>query len=130
MFELNKEKYLLVVDYFSRYVEVQKLNTVTATSVITALKAIFARYGIPATLVTDNGPQYDCREMKQFAEAYNFNHVTSSPHYPQSNGQAERAVKTVKQLLQHSGDKYMALLSYRATPLPSCGLSSAELLMG
>ena len=71
-----------------------------------------------------------CNEMAEFAELYGFHHQTSSLHYPQSNGQAERAVRTVKGLLRHSADPYMALLSYRATPLPFCGLSPAELLMG
>ena len=130
LFELKKGNYLLVVDYFSRYVEVMKLNSTTSSSIVKGLKSIFARHGIPAVLVSDNGPQYDSRELKEFAESYGFHHITSSPHYPQSNGQAERAVKTVKQLFEHSTDQYMALLSYRATPLPSCGLSPAELLMG
>ena len=56
--------------------------------------------------------------------------ITSSPHFPQSNGMAERSVKTVKSLLEKSSDPYMAILSYRATPLPWCNLSPAELLMG
>jgi len=57
-------------------------------------------------------------------------HVTSSPHYPQSNGLTERAVKTVKKLLKESTDQCLALLSYRTTPLPWCGLSPAELSQG
>ena len=130
LFELKKEAYLLIVDYYSRYVEVKKLTSTTAASVVTVLKSIFARHGIPATMISDNGPQFACREMKEFAETYGFHHITSSPLYPQANGQAERAVKTTKQLLANSPDLYMALLSYRATPLPSCGLSPAELLMG
>lgn len=130
LFELGKATYLLVVDYFSRYVEVQELSTTTASKVIAILKTIFARYGVPSQFVSDNGPQFDCLEMKKFAKKYGFRHITSSPYYPQSNGLAERAVKTVKQLLQNAPDPHIALLSYRATPLPSCGLSPAELLMG
>ena len=57
-------------------------------------------------------------------------HITSSPHYPQSNGLAERTIKTMKGLLKHTNDPYMALLSYRSTPLPWCNYSPAELLMG
>ena len=81
-------------------------------------------------MVTNNGPQFDSQEMKEFAQTYDFQHTTSSPYYPQANGLAERMVKTVKKLLKDTADPYMALLSYCATPLPWCGLSLAELLMG
>ena len=90
----------------------QSLSLTTSASVVNALKAIFARHGIPATFVSDNGPQFDSQEMKRFAECYGFNHVTSSPHYPQSNGLAERTVKTIKSLFANSEDPYMTLLSY------------------
>ena len=130
LFELNNTNYVLVVDYFSHYVEVQRLTSTTASNVIAALKSIFSRHGVPSVMVSDNGPQYDCKEMKEFAEDYCFRHITSSPYHPQSNGLAERTVKTVKQLLENSPDPYKAMLSYRATPLPAYGLSPAELLMG
>ena len=94
------------------------------------LKLFFARFGIPATKVTDNGPQFDSQEMKEFAQTYDFHHITSSSYYPQAIGLAERMVKTVNKLLEDTADPHMALLSYRATPLPWCGLSPAELLMG
>ena len=68
--------------------------------------------------------------MQEFAVTYSFHHITSSSHYPQSNGLAERTVKTVKELLSHSSDPSMALLSYRDTALPWCNLRPAELLMG
>jgi len=80
--------------------------------------------------MSDNGPQFDSSEMKEFANTYAFQHITSSPHYPQSNGLAERTVKTMKGLLKHTTDSYMALLSYQSTPLPWCKNSPAELLMG
>ena len=130
LFQLNNTVYLLVVDYYSRFMEVQKLTSTTSASVISALKAIFSRHGIPSEFVSDNGPQFDSGEMKEFASKYNFIHTTSSPHYPQSNGLAERMVKTVKKLIADSPDPYLALLSYRSTPLPWCELSPAELLMG
>ena len=103
------------MDYYSRYIEVQKLTSLTSASVITAMKAVFSRHGIPTTVVSDNGPQYSSLEMREFAESYGFTHITSSPHYPQANGEAERAVRTAKNLLKDSLDPYMALLSYRAT---------------
>ena len=130
LFEMGGKTYLLVVDYFSRYVEVQTLSSTTSASVIRALKAIFSRHGIPTTLVSDNGPQYSSQEFQGFSQEYNFTHTTSSPHYPQSNGLVERMVKMVKSLLSKSFDLYLALLAYRSTPLPWCGYSPAELLMG
>jgi len=68
--------------------------------------------------------------MREFASSYGFDIVTSSPLYPQSNGLADRTIKTVKMLLRDSADPYMALLSFRSTPIPQCQFSPAELLMG
>ena len=66
--------------------------------------------------------------FKTFAAEYGLEHVTSSPRYPQSNGTAERAVKTVKSMFEKNKDQYMALLILRSTPLEN-GFSPAELLM-
>ena len=57
-----------------------------------------------------------------------FNQCMRSYGYPQSNGQAERMVQTVKRLLKKLKDLYRALLSYRPTPLPWCNLSPSELV--
>ena len=127
LFQLNS---LLVVDYFLRYPEVIKLSSTTSKAVISSLKTIFSRHGVPQVLMSDNGPQFDSSEIKEFAATYAFKHITSSPHYPQSNGLAERTVKTKKGLLKHTNNPYMALLSYRFTPLPWCNYNPAELLMG
>ena len=123
LFVLEGKTYLLVVDYYSRFPEVIQLKTTVSESVIQGLKSVFACHGIPEILISDNGPQYSSYEFAQFAGDYGFLHRTSSPHYPQSNGLAERVVKTVKKLLKESSDQYLALLSYRATPLPWCGLT-------
>ena len=130
LFELLGAHYLLVVDYFSRFPEIAKLTSTTSAAVITSLKSIFARHGVPQIVRSDNGPQYVSQEFLTFAKMYGFQHTNSSPRYPQSNGQAERTVKTVKQMLKQSKDPYLALLNYRATPLPWCNYSPAELLMG
>lgn len=83
LFELNKSHYLLVVDFFSRFPEVFKLNSTTASSIVSVLKSTFARHGVPSILSTNNGPQFS---LQEFASAYSFCHITSSPRCPQSNG--------------------------------------------
>jgi len=129
-FELDKKHYLVVVDYFSRYPEVVKMNSTTSACTIAALKNIFAWYGIPETIRSNSGPQYNSQEFAAFAESYHFHHVTSSSLFPQSNGQAERTVQTLKKMFTKSNDVCRSLLIYRSTPLPWCNLSPAELLMG
>ena len=128
LFEMKGYTYLLVVDYYSRYIEVARLNRTTAEEVIHHTKSMFARHGTPEVVVSDNGPQYSSEAYADFAREFQFQHVTSSPHYPQSNGEAERAVQTVKNLMKKDGDPYLAMLSYRSTPL-KCGFSPSELLM-
>ena len=118
LFELNNNPYLIVVDYFLRYPEVVKLTSTTSVNIINILKSIFARNGIPSTLITDNGPQFSSREFQKFASVYSFQHLTSGPRYPQSNGLVETAVGTTKGLLQNASDPHLALLSFQATPLP------------
>ena len=125
LFELEGVKYLLLVDYFSHFIEVVKLTSTTSTTIISVLKIIFSRYG---RLISDNGLQFVSREMKAFSVSYGFVHVTSSQHYPRGNGQAERAVQTAKRLLNSGDDPALSLLSYRTTAMPWC--SPAELLMG
>ena len=104
LFHLNNSTYLIVVDYFSRYPEVVQLTSTTSRSVIKALQAIFSRHGVPSVFMSDNGPQFSSKEMKEFADIYGFTLVTSSPHYAQSNGLAEQTIQTVKALLQKSSD--------------------------
>ena len=130
LFQWQNGNYLVIIDYFSRFIEVCNLpGGTSAKQTIERLKAVFARYGCPEVLVTDNGPQFSCHKFDQFARDYDFRHVTSSPRYLRSNGEAERAVTMVKSLLQKEGDFHKALLAYRATPLVQ-GSSQAQLLMG
>ena len=95
------------------------------------MKSIFARRGHANLVVSDNGPQDTRAGFK--AENWKFQHGTSRPN-PQSNGQAERTVQSLKNLLKRSqcdnDDPYVALLQYRNTPLDGIGLSPAQLLMG
>ena len=72
LFELNGQKYMLLVDYFSRFLEVTKLSSTTSVAIIHVLKTTFSRYGIPEVLITDDGPQYTSSEMKEFSNRYGF----------------------------------------------------------
>ncbi|CAB3981206.1 Transposon Ty3-G Gag-Pol poly [Paramuricea clavata] len=126
---LKGKTYLIIIDYFSGYPEIALLNSITSTSVIMHMKSCFARHGIPDRVISDNGPQFSSVEFSKFSSSYGFKHQTSSPRYPQANGKIERAVKTVKSLLKKSKDQYIALMSYRDTPLEN-GYSPAELLFG
>ena len=78
-------------------------------------------HGLPSVglLVSDNGPQFSCDEFKDFPLKFDFEHKTSSPHYPKSNGKAESAGKTAKRLLVKSvesgNDPYLAILDHRNT---------------
>ncbi|XP_062593536.1 uncharacterized protein K02A2.6-like [Saccostrea cucullata] len=127
--ELQGKHFLVVTDYFSRYLEIAYLDSLTSAHVIGKLKNILARWGIPEELVTDNGTQFTSDSFKKFAAKYGFAHTTTSPHYPQANGEAESAVKTAKRILQQD-DIFVALMAYRSTPISTTGVSPAELIMG
>ena len=130
LFHHKSDTYLLVVDYFSRYPEMLKLSKAISQGIINALRPIFARHGVSEILRSDNRPQYISQDMTEFATTYSFNQITSSAHYPKSNGLAERTVQTLKIMLEKSKHPYLALLSHRATPLYWCGMSPSQLLMG
>ena len=125
--------YLVVVDYYSKYVELQLLSEKTAKAIVTAMKSIYARHGIPQEVMSDNMP-FASREFKDFAAEWGIVTTTSSPTYPQSNGLSERSIQTVKQLLrkaEYEGkDVYLALLELRSAPIAGMEQSPAELLMG
>ena len=99
----------------------------TSTVVITALRPQFARYGVPLVADSDNGPSYSSAEFKTFSEDCGFQHVTSNLGCPQSSGQSERTVQTVKSMLEKAEDPYKAPLSYRNTPLEEVNLSPSQM---
>lgn len=109
LFELNHMHYLIVVDYYSNFAEVVPLNRSTSEIVINAMRDIFARFGVPEQLISDNGPAFSSEAFREFSHKWSFEHVMSSPYFAQSNGKAENTVKTVKNLLrkcQQSGDDF------------------------
>ena len=100
LFELQNEHFLVCVDYYSNFIEVDKIYDKKGKSVISKLKSQFERHGIPKQFVSDNGPPYNSKEFAEFSKEYEFEHKTSSTRYPQSNGKAENAVKIAKNILQ------------------------------
>ena len=86
LFEINGEKYLLIRDYYSKFPMIRKLSRQTSAEVIKHLKLIFSEHGIPRVLYSDNGPCYNSEEFREFARKWNFEVITSSPMYSQSNG--------------------------------------------
>ena len=121
------QTYLVAVDSFSSWIEVHVdlLTTTTSLAVINKLKAHFARFGSPLQLISDNGPQYSSNEFNQFTRDWDVDHITNAPKHSQGNGLAERAVQTIKRLMektfQKGGDVYLALLNLRNTPKGELG---------
>ena len=132
LFVWNEKQYMVTVDYYSNFAEVDCLPKTTSGSIIKALKQHFARHGIPDTLITDNGPQFVSKKFRTFSKTWQFTHQTSSPNYPQSNGKAENTVRTVKRLfkkaLKSGNDPMLALLDFRNTPSEMLNSSPAQRL--
>lgn len=115
------DTYLITADYFSKFFIILKMpQHCTAAAVIASLNLTMSEFGVPLKLVTNNGPQYDSLDFKAFATSWGFTHITSSPHYPRSNGFIERTIQTIKATMrkakQAGDDVYMALLTLRTTP--------------
>uniref|UniRef100_A0A8D8Y6E3 RNA-directed DNA polymerase n=1 Tax=Cacopsylla melanoneura TaxID=428564 RepID=A0A8D8Y6E3_9HEMI len=93
--------YLVIIDNYSKWIEMFKLNTKRCSEIIAKLKVLFSTFGIPTSILSDNSP-FLSREIKEFSREYNIEWKTSSPNYPTSNGQAERAVQVCKDILKKS----------------------------
>ena len=76
------------------------MTSTTTARTISVLREMFARFGLPKHLVSDNGPQFTSDEFEQFLVGNGVNHIRSSPYHPSTNGAAERLVQTVKQALR------------------------------
>ena len=128
IFHLYGHDYLILIDYYSKRPEIFLLKDKRAETVVSCMKEVFARQGIPEEVVSDN-MSFSSYVFRKFANEWNFTVVTSSPRYPQSNGLAERGVQTIKMLLKKSDDPALALLQYRTTPLSGLDYSPAQLCL-
>ena len=134
LFYFQRIDFLVVVDYFSKYLIVRKTPSSTSSAVIKELGMIFSEFGNPLVFRSDNGPCYSSQEFKFFMQNWLVEHRTSSPHYPQSNGLAESMVKVSKNLIEKAIKQDLPwnrlLLDYRCTPISSEIPSPAEILFG
>ena len=96
------------------------MSSTTAGQTINVLRELFARFGIPQQLVSDNGPQFVSEEFKQFMSANGIKHIRSSPYHPASNGATERMVQTVKLALKADHKKGVPLEKSLANFLSFC----------
>ncbi|XP_062557942.1 uncharacterized protein K02A2.6-like [Armigeres subalbatus] len=93
---------LVIVDYFSRFIEVIVLKEITAATTVKAFDETFCRFGMPETLKTDNGPQFRNGEFKSFCQEYGIEVRKSTPYWPQANGEVERVNGMIKKHLRIS----------------------------
>ena len=134
LFYYERIDFLVIVDYFTKYLFIRKIPNSTSSAVIKELGMIFSEFGKPQVFRIDNGPCYSSKEFRIFMQNWQIEHRTSSPHYPQSNGLAESMVKVSKNLIEKAVRQDLPwnqlLLDYRCTPISSQIPSPAEILFG
>ena len=128
----NGPWYTSEIDYTSHYPVVHKVTSMTGQHIASQFKLIYSEYGWPETVVSDNGPCYTSEIFNNLMIEYNVNHITSLPHYPQSNGLAEKYVHIVKNLFykakEEAKDLYKCLMVCCNTPLSSNLQSPMQIL--
>ena len=109
------------------------MKETTASQTIARLRSLFASFGLPEQLVTDNGPQFVSEEFSHFLKSNGIKHIRCAPYHPASNGLAERFVQSLKTALKANVNSWLTLqhrlsnfqLSYRSTPHTTTGVSPA-----
>ena len=129
-FEFKGEHFLVLADYYSDWIEFDKMRDQTATETIALLLKQFSRWGLPDEIVTDCGKNFDSKEFSQFCQRKQIKHTKSSPHHHQSNGKAESAVKIIKSILRKTENSalnpYEALLNQHNKPTVDMTTSPAQ----
>lgn len=129
--------WLIIVDAYSKWPEVYNLGKDSSSAhIIQCMRESIARYGIPDTIVSDNGPQFVSKEFEEFCKKNGIRHTKSSAYYPRSNGEAERFVRTFKNGMKRSNHAQKDnlelcnfLFNYRTTVHVTTGVAPAELMM-
>ncbi|XP_058017270.1 uncharacterized protein K02A2.6-like [Ahaetulla prasina] len=130
------QTFLVVVDAYSKWLEIILMRSMTAEAVISVLRHLFVTHGLPDTLVSDNGPQFTATQFEGYLAEEGIRHVLSAPFHPATNGLAERSVRSAKEALSRirPGDWQTKIDTFLAvqhrTPCVTTGRSPAELLMG
>ena len=128
--------FLVVVDAYSKWLDVRTVPAATSNNTMKVLRSIFATHGLPEMIVSDNGSTFTSQEFRMFLKQNGVRHICSAPYHPASNGLVERAVQTLKRAMKKSatGDIETRLsrflFHYRSTPHSTTGQTPAELLMG
>ena len=134
IFEFNGNKYLMTVDYYSRFPVIRLLNDMTSHTVCNHFISVMAEYGLPATIIADFGSQYISEKFKTKCEQSGITLHCSSPYYHQANSLAEKAIGPCKALLRKALEEnkcpYTALWIHRTTPLDDQVPSPHELMFG
>ncbi|KAL8561709.1 hypothetical protein ACOMHN_025993 [Nucella lapillus] len=120
----NGQYILVVTDEYSRYVVVDIPDSTSAKTVIPRLERIFAEFGFPSVLKTDNGPPFNSRDFSTYASHSGFRHRKITPLCPRANGETERLMRTIKKRIKAATaqqknwkqEMYRFLLDYRTTP--------------
>ena len=127
--------YFVIVDSFSKWPEIYEISNISSSTIISKLVEMFSRYGDAETIVSDNGTQFSSAQFSKFVADRGIKHLKTAPYHPQSNGQAERFVGTLKRALQKLKNEGTSkeileifLQTYRSTPKVDA-LSPAELFL-
>ena len=132
LFTLIGDNYLIILDYHTKYLVVEKLGADSTSKRVADLTSnYFSLFGVPNTIISDNGPQFVGAAYQSLLQEYGVTHITSSPWHPESHGFIERAIRTAKSMLRKSPrDSDLALLVFRTTPPGPQEPSPAEMLFG
>ena len=127
--------FLIIVDAHSKWVDIYKTRGTSTADAIKGLRQSMAVFGLPVTVVSDNGPCFTSSEFKEFMRRSGVRHVTTAVYKPSTNGLAERMVRTFKNALKKSTEPVNLtvdrfLFNYRVTPHATTGVSPAELMFG